>query len=457
MITFRNLKINSEELDTFRSIMTGNRRNSLSWLRYQMVLPEYPEEACVRLESEDERHANNESFTRSISNLWSVLKQWENEGVHHRLRIDLKDIYSRSDWKASDETKRWVEAETGKSDYELFKRRLEGSQPRLLHPSLLPNLSNVRSLRVKVDGYRKPVPATGPELTASLPMLEEAVWKFPEDVHVETTSQRRLNRTAFTEAMSRVQLQPRAYAIINMKNEPPFDERSECESLIPPGLKYDPFSASLRIFSQTLTCLTLKAHVEQTLFWPSRYEENALFPSWPSLRDLDVEFNMVAPSGAWYFTGQYEAHEDDDPAEEVIGDDTETYNYSNFRVNPDPKMMNPLVAAFANAVRRMPVIEHYALWCDIWEYKFRIAYYKPGDAADWGYEVPEEVDFDKHKDDDDAHLQCRRLYYEVGFEWRPRSDVAEALRSTGKEKYGGEVYERFLDRRYAVIPRADYE
>lgn len=83
----------------------------------------------------------------------------------------------------------------------------------------------------------------------------------------------------------------------------------------------------MRTFSYTLTSLILKAKVGSTLFWPSKDEKTATLPHRPFLKELDVDFNTVAPSGAWYFTGEYEDHEDDDPDEEVIGDDDREYNY----------------------------------------------------------------------------------------------------------------------------------
>jgi hypothetical protein len=59
---------------------------------------------------------------------------------------------------------------------------------------------------------------------------------------------------------------------------------------------------------------------------------------------------MVAPTGAWYFTGQYDPMEDDPPPEqadidnkfEVDSDDESGEpNYSNYRDVPDPQLDEP--------------------------------------------------------------------------------------------------------------------
>jgi hypothetical protein len=73
-ITFRHLEIKSNDLDTFQSIVMGNRRRYLAKLSYTVLLPEYSDEACAREESRDEQRLNNEAFTKGIYDLYAVLK-----------------------------------------------------------------------------------------------------------------------------------------------------------------------------------------------------------------------------------------------------------------------------------------------------------------------------------------------------------------------------------------------
>jgi hypothetical protein len=69
--------------------MTGNRRRFLTNLSYKVLLPEYSEDACGRVESDDEKRLNDESFTQGICNLFSILKMWESDGVQTALRLGV--------------------------------------------------------------------------------------------------------------------------------------------------------------------------------------------------------------------------------------------------------------------------------------------------------------------------------------------------------------------------------
>jgi hypothetical protein len=148
-------------------------------------------------------------------------------------------------------------------------------------------------------------------------------------------------------------------------------------------------------------------------------------------------FNMVTPSGEWYFTGpRPEDHPNDDPARGHIGGSRDT-NYTNYREHGDPATINELLTALAKAVQKMPVLEHFILTSKLANEKgsFHISYYAPGQLAEWG-----------DKSDDD--LRVRRIYYEVGAVWRPDDETMQGLRGTGREKFGKEVIERFLESQY---------
>lgn len=131
---------------------------------------------------------------------------------------------------------------------------------------------------------------------------------------------------------------------------------------------------------------------------------------------------MVAPSGAWYFTGE--------PDLDVADDD-----FWQFRDHGDEETLNPFLTAFSEAVQNMPVLEHFMLECELghevgfWE----VAYYAPGLKAEWGDEGPEDQ-------------LVRRLYYTVGEVWKPDPVIADGLRNAGNDKHG-ELIERFLEKR----------
>ena len=62
-----------EQSPTLQSIVTGNRRNYLSWISLEPGLPTYSDEVYKHKESRLDRHTNNETFTITISDLFGAL------------------------------------------------------------------------------------------------------------------------------------------------------------------------------------------------------------------------------------------------------------------------------------------------------------------------------------------------------------------------------------------------
>ena len=373
LVTFNNLRLKSNELGLFRAIMTGNRRRFLSNLSYEILLPEYSEEACGRVESDDEKRVNDESFTQGIRNLFSILKVWESEGVQTALRLELPFMaaFSPTDLRLDNKSQLRLEITMRKRKKDIFERRFEQSFLRLLEPGQLPNLANLQRLSIRGNSPRKLAPSIGPDLAGLLFNLRDISWEFGDCID-QPASVRGDNRVAFVEALKLTLLRPRSTAEIIFYHELPFDQRTTGQSIIPPGFDYDPFSAGLRTFSQNLTSLTLSAHLDSTFFWPSANDTKAVTPIWPFLQTLDVTFNMVTPSGQWYFTGQRPAYHDrDDPVRGNIGDSSGDSNYTNYREHGDPATISQLLAALAKAVQMMPVLEHFMLTSELGNHKGR--------------------------------------------------------------------------------------
>lgn len=364
---------------------------------------------------------------------------WESDGVQTALRLELPymNAFSPTDLRLSNREQIRLEVTMRKRGKDIFERRFEMSFLRLLEPGLLPNLANLQRLCIRGNSSRKLAPSIGPDLAASLLNLKDISWEFG-DCDDQPASVRSDNRVAFVEALKLNPLRQRSTAEIIFYHDFPFDQRSTGESLIPSGFSYDPFSAGLRTFSQNLTSLTLSARLDSTFFWPSDNNTKTVAPFWPFLQTLDVTFDMVTPSGEWYFTGpRPEDHEHDNRAQGNIGDSSGDSDYTNCREHGDPATINPLLAALAKAVQKMPVLEHFMLTSELGNHKgrFHISYYAPGRLAERG-----------DKSDDD--LRVRRIYYEVGAVWRPDDETMQGLRGAGREKFGKEVIERFLESQY---------
>jgi hypothetical protein len=462
-ITFHSLKIRSNELDTLQSIITKNRRKYLSRINFTALLPEYSYEACGRTESRVEQHLNDKAFTKGISDLFGVLKAWENDSLQNALALHIESPESPTDNRISG-----PEANALRDDIAIRKsidisyNRWKDSVLHFRKPDMLPTLFNIQHLHIQGNSSRQLASHVAPDLAISLPNLNNVHWMFPgfdlelppEDSDSDSSSEldsipdsaapatrRREDRIVFADTLVKIQPQPRSTVYISFYHCSPFDQRPKRPSVVPPGLTYDPFSSAIRIFSQNATNLDLDAQLDSSLFRPSPDERNSTVPAWPHLKKLDVKLSIVTPSGDWYFTGPCPvSHEDDDPARGDVGGDVEPgFSYAEFRAHPDPETFDPFLAAFAKSVARMPILESFMLTCELSHPtgKLHISYDAPGIKSDWGGETDEE-------------LACRRVYYacEAGKTWLPEPETAECLRSAGSEKFGGEVLEKFVGSLY---------
>ncbi|KAH7095616.1 hypothetical protein FB567DRAFT_34823 [Paraphoma chrysanthemicola] len=394
-LTFRQLKIRSDDLEQLEALVINSRRRYLKRLSYTILLREFPKEKCRQTESQDERESNNEAYTQGIINLFNILTQWDAAGLLSGLRLKIEDPECPNNGPES-------------------KRRWESSYLTLSGTDGIPTVSGVTYLNVKGNYRRMTSPAVAPALAALLPDLKQLYAEFVE--YGEQAVQIR-NRAEFAKLLERAKLSHVSSAKFDFHQEPHEDHGVSSPSVLPSGALYDPFSASLRVFSQHLTSFTLSGYVDSTLFWPSDHETCST-PSWPSLKRLNIFFNAAAPSGDWYYVG-------------TPGD-----NEEQFLEHGNTKTLGPFLTSFAKAVKKMPVLEYFMLECEIgYEYGFwEISYYAPGVKADWD-------------DVDQNVVDVRRLYYSVGEVWRPDDFVAEVLRSLGQERHGSELIERFLEPR----------
>ncbi|CAA9960667.1 hypothetical protein PTMSG1_04066 [Pyrenophora teres f. maculata] len=204
---------------------------------------------------------------------------------------------------------------------------------------MIPTLSSIVFLRLQGHISRKVAPVVGPGLAAVLPNLRSFYWEFGE---VDDESINVESRASFARMLEQTKLDKCSAAEISFNQDSAEDHRVAEPLRIPIGVLYNPFSASLSIFSQNLTSLVLDGYVDSTLFWPSSLVTSST-PSWPNLRKLKVFFNMAAPSGEWYFDGT--------PGEIV----------EQFRDHEDAETLDPFVTAVAKAVQKMPVLEEFLL------------------------------------------------------------------------------------------------
>jgi hypothetical protein len=254
-------------------------------------------------------------------------------------------------------------------------------------------------------------------------------------------------------------------------------------NLVQPALK-DPFSTSLRILSCHLRSLTLRAQVDDSLFWP----ENGSTPVWPHLQHLFIMFHIVSPGGTWYFEGPrgegrdtpcYGVDESAYPElpeldltkesdcsngdwDEAGRSFEDTYLYY-FRISPNNAVLRPFLASFAKAAAQMHDLRKAILWCPLrWDVD-------GGDDEEWNYERFADIDppAPPGRDSEHSHsvdylawglvyyVPCReafgitaggedydsrRIWWEVG-QWRPDPQLHHLFQKIGHGRYGGEMKE----------------
>lgn len=173
-ITFHRLSVKSDELELLQSVVTGNRRNHLSWISFEAELPTYSEEAYEHKESLFDRHAN-EAFTKSISDIFTVLRTWEENGVKNVVRLNIVGASSPTDFREVDE----LQIELGDCKNIQSARWVE-SYLCLFQPENLPTLSNVQHLTIENWGGRRIAPSVAPDLGVALPELRTVNWEFTD-------------------------------------------------------------------------------------------------------------------------------------------------------------------------------------------------------------------------------------------------------------------------------------
>lgn len=217
---------------------------------------------------------------------------------------------------------------------------------------------------------------------------------------------------------------------------------------------HDPLSSAIRVFSQGLTELSLRIIADSTLFWPQSPAE--IEPSWPNLKHLFVEFHPSTPRGSWYFAGprgegadaigfiikdQHYPPLTENPADEEWDNiwsadsadmDIEDCEPDEFRTEPIPENIEPLLESFARALRCMPILEEARLFTYLgWDpNEFRAIEYEgnaPFAAGEslhrWGV----------------RYLPARRgerskplLEWQVG-DWRPSESVMRLFRGISSD------------------------
>lgn len=403
--------LNSGSIKQFLSIYRGRRVRFLRSIVFHVNFPEVVDTdedplAC-RETAEDLKH-NDELFTRQIFELFNALKTLSERetNVENQPRgLCLKINMNRQP-----------------DDGEMFchHRRYHSWRLHLLKPEDLPTLPSIRALHFEpstnfyLKGVRPVDLGVIPELAFKLPNLEnlfcphlyelfphnyaDAIWRHfthpwegplrdsrhnfarvienAQDDHAVGQHQHQRLPTKLNKVKLHFWAAVQSYSNMNQSKTLP--------DLIHPK-PHDPLSSAIRIFSQGLSRLDLRTIADSTLFWRSSPSEPE--PSWPNLKHLSVEFHPSTPKGTWYFAGprreginsvgfiikeenypplvENQADEEWDDIWNDEGGRKENIEPNEFRVEPIPYVMEPLLESFARALARMPVLREAELFAYI--------------------------------------------------------------------------------------------
>jgi len=279
--TFKTLAVQYTELASFRSIVTGSRREYVTHLTYRILLPSHGDKPYGKAEH--------------IIAFLSIMKDWEKNGVRTAVALSIPSGAILCNTDNAKKSHAVLAAESHLSPSRSIVQFL------ITVPGFM--LLNIQSLSVNCTVRHLITPTTGPIFARAFPSLRELhlvfggnYWQPRAPRNIPVASHIRY-RQDLLDALRDVRLQPRSVASII--DEAVHDCRSYVGNILPPADSYDSFSATMRKFSHTLKSLTLTARLDATMFWPSEHEVHATIPTWPFLQTLRVEVDVKRQTASY--------------------------------------------------------------------------------------------------------------------------------------------------------------
>ncbi|KAK9783764.1 hypothetical protein SCAR479_00323 [Seiridium cardinale] len=233
----------------------------------------------------------------------------------------------------------------------------------------------------------------------------------------------------------------------------------------------DPVSLGLRTVASHLEDLDLRAIVTPDLFRAPVV--------WPRMKRLRVEFHPWCPDGTWYFVGPHDENpypeggydimpedhyppvgyqEGDDEIDEEYtdqegGEEAEERDTDMFRIKPLQGKIEPLLSAFAAALKGMPALEEAELFTYLaWQpSKERQPEYEDSDTEPYNREDRAiyrwGVSYAPGKDG-----AAGQVTWQVGA-WRPRDNVTRLFVALGREDGKMETVTFEMEHSYDITPQ----
>jgi hypothetical protein len=467
-----------DDLNKFIGHHSGFCLRYLKHVHFNVCFPELDAEDRGCRESAEEQYRKDKIFTEQVRMIFEVLKVVEEQaGERNRGKYQLTICINAH------------------VDEYCLHRQQSQWRTHLLEPEALPVLKSVDSLHVTNDtssaklDYRVMI-----DLAKRLPSLKylechfgQNEWtpSYPDEPASlflwEYDGPRRDTRHDFGKAIILTDL-PGSLREVQLdflcREAMLYADRinhwKAMPNLVSP-LSRDPFSSSLRVLSYHLQEMTLRAQVDDTLFWPI----DGTTPCWPNLQYIFIMFHMVSPSGAWYFEGPrgegrestgYEVNDTSYPPLETTEDDEvsecqevesdrsfEDRGQFCFRISPNDNVLGPFLASFAKAAARMPELKRAVIWSPLrWIVDLdddegpKFNYFQPPeklyqDYSAWGfaYDAPMSA-YPFATNPGEPNCEARQIWWKVG-EWRPSEELHNLFQQIGCQKHGNALKEHWKD------------
>jgi hypothetical protein len=460
-LNFQSLHITSEDLEAFISAFSStssSRRSLLKELHFDIVLPDYNDDACAKYETAEDRDRNSAAASSCMSALLEELSKWPSHG-HLNLVIDIYAPTDSSHRTAAERSEDLHAVDMGRRR-DLFGDRYRYSYIRLSDTNY-PLVSCVASLSPP-QGDRFLEPSSLVALASAFPRVETLSWSYRDPGFF--VDPRRRHMQQFAEAMDTYQVPSTATTFYLTIESPEYPHPRRVPNLAGPASGGSMCDALRRLIGRSsLHKFWYQGPIDPSLFWPDKSETTDA--EWRSLRDVWIYFDMASLSGEWLFKGLpddefYHMRSDmplpwstggiappgygseEDTAAALVKSmeapsDSEGFAIDglDFRRIPRDEAMLPLLEAIARRLSRTPSLRTLYLETTLPQSRglWFFSYAAPGEFS--GYE--------EYMEEFDADLLRARVFIHTE-DWRPDQKVVSMLRDIGKMCYGQESIVTFL-------------
>ncbi|KAK8022705.1 hypothetical protein PG993_013472 [Apiospora rasikravindrae] len=333
---FQELLLTNDRMVDAQDVLTRQRLDYVRTIELRIRLPSYDEEARDRLENEEEKRRNNEVFTRTVGDFFSLLEPLSDCAPDNRgLKItaySCSDIWHRRDGGRT----RIMRKHYATKD--ICEARFQHSYLELLH---VPNWP--------------------------IGTLTSIDWCL-SDREKRDLGLRACLRDSFARGL---ELLPDSLETVKLQyTYPPPNNHEFKPASVSAGT--DKLSVALHALCQRVKFADVEASVTSDFFWPSTASMTpcAIEPcqEWPHLRSISLTAAEADPNGNWLFDrhckfGPGDAAGVEEEAEDFLKDDepdtpaNEDRREKDFRGSPNERLISAWNIAIARAAGRMPLLK----------------------------------------------------------------------------------------------------